>query len=71
MVDYTMDELEKMVDRRRFYRLNRQIISELRAIEKVHLYFNNKLKITLQPAFDEEVIVSREKATEFKSWFGE
>jgi two-component system LytT family response regulator len=71
MVDYTMDELDKMLDRHRFYRLNRQIIAELRAIEKVHLYFNNKLKINLLPPFEEEVIVSREKATDFKTWLGE
>jgi two-component system LytT family response regulator len=71
MVDYNMDELDKMLDRRRFYRLNRQIIAELRAIEKVHLYFNNKLKINLLPPFEEEVIVSREKATDFKTWLGE
>lgn len=71
MVDYTMDELDKMIDPHRFYRLNRQVIAELRAIEKVHLYFNNKLKINLQPPFEDEVLVSREKATHFKIWLGE
>ncbi len=71
MVDYTLDELEKMVHPRRFYRLNRQIIAQLRAIEKVNLYFNNKLKIQLRPAFDEEVLVSRIKAGDFKIWLGE
>jgi two-component system LytT family response regulator len=71
MLDYTLDELDKMVDHRRFFRLNRQVIAELRAIDKVNLYFNNKLKINLQPGFDEDVIVSREKATDFKIWLGE
>ena len=70
MIDYTMDELENMLDARRFFRLNRQVIAELRAVEKVHLYFNGKLKISLQPAFDEEVIVSREKAGDLKNWLG-
>jgi DNA-binding LytR/AlgR family response regulator len=71
MVDYTLDELDKMVDHRRFFRLNRQIIAELRAIDKVHLYFNNKLKLQLRPPFEEEVIVNREKASDFKVWLGE
>jgi DNA-binding LytR/AlgR family response regulator len=70
-LDYTMDELSQMLDPRRFFRLNRQVITELRAVDKVHLYFNGKLKIHLQPLFDEEVIVSREKAGEFKGWLGE
>lgn len=71
MLDYNMDELHQMLDPRRFFRLNRQVITELRAVDKVHLYFNGKLKINLQPAFGEEVIVSREKTGEFKSWLGE
>ena len=71
MVDYTMDELSTMLDPRRFFRLNRQVIAELRSIDKVNLYFNGKLKISLCPSFDDEVIVSREKAGEFKIWLGE
>jgi DNA-binding LytR/AlgR family response regulator len=71
MVDYPLDELDKMVNPKRFFRLNRQIIAELRAIEKVHLYFNNKLKIQLRPPFEEEVLVSRIKAGDFKIWLGE
>ncbi|CAN5501984.1 LytTR family DNA-binding domain-containing protein [soil metagenome] len=71
LVDYTMDELVQMLDPRRFFRLNRQVIAELRAVDKVHLYFNGKLKINLRPAFEEEVVVSREKAGELKRWLGE
>ncbi|GAB4043693.1 LytR/AlgR family response regulator transcription factor [Spirosoma jeollabukense] len=71
LVDYTMDELLQMLDPRRFFRLNRQVIAELRAVDKVHLYFNGKLKINLRPAFEEEVVVSRDKAGELKLWLGE
>ncbi|WP_338867943.1 LytTR family DNA-binding domain-containing protein [Spirosoma sp. SC4-14] len=71
LLDYTLDELAQMLDPRRFFRLNRQIIAELGAVDKVHLYFNGKLKVNLRPAFEEEVIVSREKAGEFKQWLGE
>ena len=71
LVDYTMDELVQMIDPRRFFRLNRQVIAELRSVDKVHLYFNGKLKINLRPAFEEEVVVSREKASELKLWLGE
>jgi two-component system LytT family response regulator len=71
LIDYTLDELEQMLDSKRFFRLNRQIVAQLRAVERVNLYFNGKLKLTLQPAFEEEVLVSREKAGDFKRWLGE
>ncbi len=71
MVDYTMEELERMLPPERFFRLNRQLIVELRAIEKVSVYFNGKLKAALRPAFSEEVIISRDRAGEFKVWLGE
>ncbi|WP_405520467.1 LytTR family transcriptional regulator DNA-binding domain-containing protein [Spirosoma sp. KNUC1025] len=71
LVDYTMDELYQMLNPQRFFRLNRQVIAEVRAVDKLYLYFNGKLKINLLPAFDEEVIVSREKAGELKLWLGE
>lgn len=71
MIDYTLDEIDKMVDHRRFFRLNRQIIAALPAVEKVHLYFNHKLKVHLKPPFNDEILVSREKAKDFKVWLGE
>jgi DNA-binding LytR/AlgR family response regulator len=66
LIDYTMDELERMLDPQRFFRLNRQIIAEMRSVERVNLYLNGKLKVTLKLAFEQDVLVSKEKAPEFK-----
>ncbi|WP_428659959.1 LytR/AlgR family response regulator transcription factor [Runella sp.] len=71
LVDYTLDEIFAELDPRLFFRLNRQVIASVNSIEKVNLYFNSKLKLQLLPAFDEEVIVGREKASDFKTWLGE
>jgi two-component system LytT family response regulator len=35
------------------------------------LWFNSKLKVEMKPKTEEEVVVSREKAAEFKQWLGE
>ena len=35
-----------------------------------HPYFSNKLKLALKPSTDGEVLVSRERATDFKKWMG-
>lgn len=68
LVDYTLEELEAVVDPLRFFRLNRQFIAQLTAIQKIHTYFNGKLKVELHPETTQEVLVSREKAPLFKDW---
>ncbi|MFC5408409.1 LytR/AlgR family response regulator transcription factor [Larkinella bovis] len=69
-VDYTLDELEAMLDPVQFFRANRQFIVDINSVQQIHPYFNNKLKLTLKPSPEEEVLVSRERATEFKKWMG-
>ncbi|RYF66074.1 MAG: response regulator transcription factor [Cytophagaceae bacterium] len=69
-VDYTLDELESMLDPAHFFRANRQFIVDINSVQQIHPYFNNKLKLTLKPAPDDGVLVSRERATEFKKWMG-
>jgi two-component system, LytTR family, response regulator LytT len=68
ILDYTLDELEGTLDAGVFFRANRQFIVNIKSVKTIHSYFNNKLKVTLQPAPKEELIVSRERATEFKTW---
>ncbi|WP_461146423.1 LytR/AlgR family response regulator transcription factor [Spirosoma pulveris] len=69
-LDYTLDELEAMLDPAQFFRANRQFIVAIDTVQQIHPYFNNKLKLTLRPTPDEEVLVSRERATDFKRWMG-
>ena len=71
VLDYTLDELEHQLDPRRFFRANRQFILNSYSIEEVHTWFNGKLKVNVRPKTEEEVIVSREKAGDFKAWMGE
>ncbi|GAB3549500.1 LytTR family DNA-binding domain-containing protein [Spirosoma fluminis] len=69
-VDYKLDELETMLDPALFFRINRQFLTNINSIQQIHSYFNHKLKLTLQPAPTGEVLVSRERATDFKKWMG-
>ncbi|MBC8109981.1 MAG: response regulator transcription factor [Verrucomicrobia bacterium] len=71
LVDYTLEELEKIVDPAYFFRLNRQVITSANAIQKIYTYFNGKLKLELTPEISQEVVVSREKAPVFKLWLEE
>ncbi|WP_345073366.1 LytTR family DNA-binding domain-containing protein [Hymenobacter fastidiosus] len=68
VVDYTLEQLEKLLEPQHFFRLNRQLITHLQAVQRLHPHFNGKLKLDLSPAPTDEVLVSREKAGAFKSW---
>lgn len=68
VVDYTLEQLESLLDPRQFFRLNRQYVAHLQAVQRLHPYFNGKLKLDLAPSPTDEVVVSREKASAFKQW---
>ena len=71
VVDYTLDELECILHPKHFFRANRQVILCVKAVDKVHLHFNSRLKLDLKPATTEEVFISRDKSGEFRLWMGE
>ena len=69
VVDYTMDQLESLLDPRRFFRLNRAYLAQQTAIHDIIHYTNSRLQTVLKPvAPDAQVLVSREKVNVFKSW---
>jgi DNA-binding LytR/AlgR family response regulator len=70
VVDYTMDELEDMLDPTAFFRISRSFFVAFNAIEKIDDYFGNRLILQLNPAVDKEALVSREKVADFKKWMG-
>jgi len=68
ILDYTLDQLEKLLDPKLFFRINRKFITSIESINKIHTYFNSRLKLELLPRTDLEVIVSRDRVGDFKSW---
>ena len=69
-IDYILDELEEVLSPKIFFRANRQYLVHVKSIKDIHSYFNNKLKLTLQPDTEDDVLVSRERSNEFKDWMG-
>lgn len=70
VVDYTMDELEDMLDPARYFRISRAFYVSIDSVEQIHEYFGNRLLLTLNPVVEKEAIVSREKVSDFKKWMG-
>jgi two-component system response regulator LytT len=70
VVDYTMDELEDMLDPYQYFRISRSFYVSIESIDKIDDYFGNRLILQLKPTVDKEALVSREKVTDFKKWMG-
>lgn len=67
-VDYTLDQLEELMDPKDFFRINRKIILSINTIEKVSSYFNGRLAISNPHLEGDARIVSRERVQDFKTW---
>ncbi len=70
LIDFTLDELSKLLDPKAFFRINRSHIIHLPAIKDISLHSNWRLKINLQNYNSEDSIVSRERVGSFKEWLG-
>ncbi len=68
IVDYTLEDLESLLDPANFFRVSRSCIVHIKAISKVAVYSSNRLLIQLNQEFDKEIIVSRERVAPFKDW---
>jgi len=70
LIESTLEVLEQELDPKGFYRISRKFIVPLKAIKEIVVYSNSRLKIILPTYKDDEVIVSREKVSDFKNWIG-
>ncbi|WP_343618585.1 LytTR family DNA-binding domain-containing protein [Flavobacterium sp.] len=70
LIDSTLEILEQELDKKDFFRVSRKFIVPLKAIKEIQVYTNSRLKVILPTYKEDEVIVSREKVQDFKSWLG-
>ena len=69
-VDYSLDKLTQLLNPRYFFRISRQFLVSLPAIQTIHTFSAGKLKLDLTPKSRQEVFVSGDRMTEFKEWLG-
>ncbi len=67
-IDYTLEQLETILQPKDFFRINRKVIINIKSIEKVNTYFNGRLIIKTNYLDDDARIVSRERVNDFKKW---
>lgn len=64
----SLDQIYSYLDKRFFFRINRQIIVAITAINTIIKYGNSKLKIQVRPASEIDIIIGKNKASAFKQW---
>jgi len=68
ILDSTLEHISESLDPERFFRISRKHIVSIAQVGKIHPYLNSRLKVELNISNDQELIVSRERAKEFKQW---
>lgn len=68
IINYTLDQLEQQLDNRLFFRVSRNCIGNVKAIDNVAKYLSSRLKLSFLPACPHEVLVSRVRVASFLNW---
>ena len=68
LIDFTLDQLEDLLDPSQFYRISRKYFININAIKDIVSYTNSRLELKLNHFSESEVIVSRERVKDFKNW---
>jgi DNA-binding LytR/AlgR family response regulator len=68
-IDYSLDQLQNLLDSRKFFRINRECIVNIESISLMYSYSSSRLQLTLKDREKSDLfVVSREKVAEFKKW---
>ena len=67
-VDFTISQLEKKLNPKDFFRINRKHLINIKFIKDILIYSNNRLKLKLTTESQDDMIVSRERIKSFKNW---
>ena len=68
IIDYTLEEVEGLIDPQDFFRINRKYLVSMRAVKDIVSYTNSRLRIILHQSDEMDAIVSRERVQDFKKW---
>ena len=68
VINTSLDQVEEELDQTKFFRINRQFIINIDAIEQVKPFFKTRLIVRTQPPLLLEQTVSTNRVADFKKW---
>ncbi len=67
-IEFSLDQLENILNPEVFIRVNRQYIIQYKSINKIDILSKSRIKIETVPASDEEILVSSSRTPFFRNW---
>jgi len=67
-VEFSLENLQSLLDPDVFFRINRQYVINYECIEKIHVLSQSRIKVELVPAADDDLLVSTAKTHRFRLW---
>lgn len=67
-VNNSLDQLDEQLDEHSFFRANRQLIVNIKAVEKAESYFKGRLLLRTKPETPGDQVISSNKAGAFRQW---
>jgi DNA-binding LytR/AlgR family response regulator len=71
LLENNLSQLEEQLQPAKFYRINRHLLVNIDAINKIHSWLGGRLKLELLPSVNVDTVVSRERVNGFKEWLGQ
>lgn len=71
LLENNLTQLEEQLQPNKFYRINRHLLVNIDAVNKVHTWLGGRLKLELVPSTRADTVVSRERVNGFKEWLGQ
>ena len=70
LIDSSLEVVVAELNPNDFFRISRKYIIPLQSVKEIQVYSNSRLKISLPTYKADEVIVARERVSDFKEWLG-
>ncbi len=67
-IEYTLDQLEQMLDPEIHFRINRKYIVSIQTCTNILAWTNSRLRLKIDGIDDTDIFVARERVQEFKNW---
>jgi len=67
-LEYSLDTIEAMLEDSAWFRVNRGFIVSMKAIVRIDIMSKSRIKLTTEPHFKEEIMVSGPRTPKFRTW---
>ena len=68
LIDYTLEQLETLLDKQKFFRISRKAIVNADAIAEVKGLVSTRLEVKLNQHSEHDLTISRDRSANFKAW---